>query len=59
MALKLSSPAFTHGGQIPTAYTCDGKDHSPLLTWSGVLEEREASRSLSMILTRPIRRRRK
>ena len=50
MALKLSSPAFTHGGQIPTAYTCDGKDHSPLLTWSGVLE---GTRSLALIVDDP------
>ena len=34
--LKLTSSAFTAGGQIPTKYTCDGDDASPPLTISGV-----------------------
>jgi len=36
MGLKLSSSAFSHGDEIPTAFTCDGTDLSPPLTWSGV-----------------------
>ncbi len=35
MALTLSSPAFTAGAQIPKEYTCEGKDDSPALSWSG------------------------
>jgi len=35
MALKLSSPGFVEKGQIPAVHTCDGKDLSPALRWSG------------------------
>ncbi len=35
MALILSSPAFSQGGQIPTEYTCDSTDVAPELQWSG------------------------
>lgn len=34
--MQLTSPAFPEGGVIPRQYTCDGKDVSPPLTWSGV-----------------------
>jgi Raf kinase inhibitor-like YbhB/YbcL family protein len=34
-ALILSSPAFTDGGSIPARFTCDGRDVSPPLAWSG------------------------
>lgn len=34
--LTISSPAFSDGGPIPRAHTCDGADLSPPLTWSGV-----------------------
>ena len=33
--LDLSSSAFKDGQPIPTQYTCDGKNISPPLTWSG------------------------
>lgn len=36
MPLTLTSPAFTHNHPIPALYTCDGKDRSPPLTWSGI-----------------------
>lgn len=36
MSLKLESPAFAPMGGIPAVYTCDGKDSSPPLRWSGV-----------------------
>jgi hypothetical protein len=32
----LTSGAFAHGGAIPAHCTCDGKDRSPALAWSGV-----------------------
>lgn len=35
MAFILTSTAFSEGELIPTQYTCDGKDVSPPLAWSG------------------------
>ena len=35
MPLALSSPAFSHGGEIHRKYTCEGQDVSPPLAWSG------------------------
>ncbi|HJQ21016.1 MAG TPA: YbhB/YbcL family Raf kinase inhibitor-like protein [Gemmatimonadaceae bacterium] len=35
MALTLTSPAFRNGGEIDTEYTCEGKDGSPELRWTG------------------------
>ncbi len=32
--MKLSSPSFSHQGEIPKTFTCDGNDRSPTLTWS-------------------------
>ena len=32
--MKLTSPAFSHNGAIPSQYTCDGADISPALEWS-------------------------
>lgn len=32
--MKLTSPAFSHNGSIPSQYTCDGADISPALEWS-------------------------
>ena len=36
MALTLTSTAFTQNGPIPQLYTCQGKDISPPLAWSGL-----------------------
>ena len=36
MALSLSSPVFTHNGPIPKLYTCQGKDISPAISWTGL-----------------------
>jgi Raf kinase inhibitor-like YbhB/YbcL family protein len=36
MALALTSTAFSHNGAIPKIYTCQGKDISPALAWSGL-----------------------
>lgn len=35
MALKITSPAFAEGGEIPRKYTCQGEDLSPPLVFSG------------------------
>ena len=50
MALQLVSSAFSEGGQIPPQYTCDGKDASPPLSWSGVPE---GARSLALVCDDP------
>jgi phosphatidylethanolamine-binding protein (PEBP) family uncharacterized protein len=34
MAFSITSPAFASDGAIPPAYTADGEDLSPPLTWS-------------------------
>jgi Raf kinase inhibitor-like YbhB/YbcL family protein len=50
MTIHIESSAFTGGGTIPRLYTCDGKDVSPPLAWSGVPE---AARSLALICEDP------
>jgi Raf kinase inhibitor-like YbhB/YbcL family protein len=50
MALHVESPAFSEGGLIPRPYTCDGKDISPPLSWSGVPE---TAKSLALICDDP------
>ena len=34
--MTLTSDAFSHGGEIPSDYTCEGRDASPPLSWSQV-----------------------
>jgi Raf kinase inhibitor-like YbhB/YbcL family protein len=46
----LSSPAFSAGGPIPRAHTCDGADQSPPLTWTGVPA---GARQLAIIVDDP------
>ncbi|MGC2518112.1 MAG: YbhB/YbcL family Raf kinase inhibitor-like protein [Burkholderiales bacterium] len=46
----LSSSAFGHNGTIPKTYTCDGRDTSPPLSWSGVPAE---AKSLVLIVDDP------
>ena len=48
--IRIQSPAFTDGGTIPKLYTCDGKDVSPPLTWSGIPDN---ARSLALICEDP------
>lgn len=49
-ALRLTSSAFTHGGEIPVRYTCDGDDVSLPLTWSGLPE---GTRTLALVVDDP------
>ena len=35
MPLSIRSSAFQHQGEIPSRYTCEDKDVSPALEWSG------------------------
>jgi Raf kinase inhibitor-like YbhB/YbcL family protein len=48
--LRFQSPAFAEGGPIPRVHTCDGKNTSPPLSWSGVPE---GTRSLALICEDP------
>ena len=50
MPLLLTSPAFSHGGEIPKRYTCEGSDVSPPLTWSGVPQ---GTKSLALVVDDP------
>ena len=50
MSLVLTSPAFAPGGKIPAPYTCEGRDISPALGWTGVPE---SAKSLALIVDDP------
>ena len=48
--MQLTSPAFSEGSAIPSKYTCDEKNLSPPLKWSGVPAE---AKSLALIADDP------
>ncbi|HWP94135.1 MAG TPA: YbhB/YbcL family Raf kinase inhibitor-like protein [Gammaproteobacteria bacterium] len=48
--MLLESPAFRHGEEIPSRYTCEGDDVSPLLRWR---EVPDGARSLVLIVDDP------
>lgn len=50
MSLAISSTAFPPGGEIPAAHTCEGKDASPPLAFSGVPA---GARSLALVVDDP------
>jgi len=50
MALTLSSPSFADGAAIPKTHTCEGRDLSPELAWSGVPA---GTKSLTLIIDDP------
>lgn len=50
MTLELSSQAFSPNAPIPAIYTCDGRDISPPLSWSGLPH---GTRSLVLIADDP------
>jgi Raf kinase inhibitor-like YbhB/YbcL family protein len=50
MTLTITSPAFSHEQEIPGRYTCDGKDISPALEWSGLPE---GTKSVVLIVDDP------
>ena len=50
MPLTISSAAFTHEGEIPAKYTCEGENISPPLAWS---ELPEGTQSLALIVDDP------
>jgi Raf kinase inhibitor-like YbhB/YbcL family protein len=49
-AMKLESPAFSHQGEIPVRFTCDGGDVSPTLNWSDLPA---GTKSLALIVDDP------
>jgi len=50
MTLTLTSPAFADGGSIPSQFTCQGKDVSPALAWSGAPA---GTRSFALVVDDP------
>ncbi len=50
MSLTLTSKAFSNQGSIPAQYTCEGKNVSPPLSWSGVPAD---TQSLALIVDDP------
>lgn len=50
MSMTIASDAFRHNGDIPVHHTCDGKNISPALFWSGVPA---GTRSLALIVDDP------
>jgi Raf kinase inhibitor-like YbhB/YbcL family protein len=48
--MKISSPAFAPNGSIPRDHTCEGKDLSPALEWTGVPPN---AKSLALIVDDP------
>jgi Raf kinase inhibitor-like YbhB/YbcL family protein len=50
MEFKLTSPAFNHGSQIPSKYTCDGDNINPHLVIHGVPP---TAKSLALIVEDP------
>ena len=39
MAFTLTSPVVEDGDRLPVEHTCDGRDRSPPLSWSGAPPE--------------------
>ena len=50
MTLTLTSPTFAANGSIPAIHTCEGRDQSPPLAWSGFPA---ATKSLALIVDDP------
>ena len=50
MALILTSPSFTNQAEIPATFTCEGKDISPAIAWSGAPE---SAKTFALIVDDP------
>jgi len=50
MTLSIQSKNFRQNEMIPARYTCDGRDISPPLAWSGIPDE---AKSLALIVDDP------
>lgn len=49
-AFELKSAAFSQGGMIPSVHTCQGRDTSPPLSWTGAPDK---TRSFALICDDP------
>jgi len=50
LTLKISSSAFQPGGSIPSKYTCEDRDVSPPLAWSGA---KSGTKTFALIVDDP------
>ncbi len=50
MPLNIKSPSFMHNCAIPSRHSCDGKNVSPPLEWTGISE---GTKSLALIVDDP------
>jgi len=50
MTLSITSPVFSHMGDIPAKYTCEGEDISPALMFGGMPD---GTKSLALIVDDP------
>lgn len=50
MAMTLKSPSFSQNGEMPSTFTCEGRDVSPALEWTGVPA---AAKSLVLVVDDP------
>ncbi|HJV36540.1 YbhB/YbcL family Raf kinase inhibitor-like protein [Geomonas sp.] len=50
MEFKLTCPAFNHGSQIPSKYTCDGENTNPHMVIHGVPDR---TKSLALVVEDP------
>lgn len=50
MSFQITSPAFAENGDIPNTHTCEGRDLSPPLSWSGAPA---GTKSLALIVDDP------
>jgi Raf kinase inhibitor-like YbhB/YbcL family protein len=50
ITLSITSDAFNDGGTIPSKYTCDGQDISPVVSWQGIPDGTE---SIALIMDDP------
>lgn len=50
MTMNITSDSFQNNGTIPTLHTCEGKDISPQLAWTGIPEN---AKSLVLIVDDP------
>jgi len=50
MSSRITSPAFRDGADIPKVHTCEGRDVSPPLSWSGIPA---GAKSLALVVDDP------
>jgi Raf kinase inhibitor-like YbhB/YbcL family protein len=50
VAFTLKSASFSHRGEIPSRFTCEGADVSPALSWSGIPD---GTQSLALVVDDP------